>query len=76
MNGGNDDFDILKELIGEAEAQKIARNLGGVNIYIPKNVITVQVHRTILQEYKAGVTYRVLALKYGYTESYLSTEKS
>jgi hypothetical protein len=65
MNGGNDDFDILKELIGEAEAQKIAKVFADGTLYIPRNIVTAELYRIIKQAYKTGATYRDLSLRYG-----------
>lgn len=59
MKNSNDDFDMIKELAGAEEAHGLAEVLSGSTIYIPKSVITAEVHKTIRKEYKAGADYKV-----------------
>jgi Mor family transcriptional regulator len=70
MNGGNDDFDLLKELIGEEVLYKVIKTLGGSTIYIPKRD-RVAHHNSIKQEFCNGASYHELAIQYGYTKSYI-----
>ncbi len=62
-------FELLKELIGVDLALKVAKTFGGSALYIPKRVITREVHKAIRAEFKAGAGYRELAKKYGYSVS-------
>lgn len=71
MKSGNEDFDLLKELLGNEEAYKVAKAFGGARVYFPKNVVTTEVHRRIRKEFKAGATYRALSIRYGYSESHI-----
>jgi Mor family transcriptional regulator len=71
MNGGNDDFDVLKELIGNEEAHKVAKAFGGANLYIPRSDVIAEIHRAIRKEYGDGATYRDLRIRYGYSESHI-----
>jgi Mor family transcriptional regulator len=71
MNDGYEDFDLLKEIVGEAEAQKIAEIFKGAWLYIPKNIILDQKHLKIKQDYSAGATYKELSIRYGYTTNYI-----
>jgi Mor family transcriptional regulator len=71
MNGGNEDFDLLRELIGNERASKVAEALGGSTIYIPRNDIIAARYRSIKQEFCSGASYRELAVKYGYTKSHI-----
>jgi Mor family transcriptional regulator len=71
MNGGNDDFDILKKLIGKEELYKVIEILGGSTIYIPKRDSIGAHHNSIKQEFRNGASYHELAIKYGYTKSYI-----
>jgi Mor family transcriptional regulator len=71
MNGGNDDFDLLKELIGDEEAHKLMKVFGGSMVYIPKNDLIIERHQSIKQEFCNGASYSELSVKYGYAKSYI-----
>jgi Mor family transcriptional regulator len=73
MNGGNEDFDLLRELVGDEMASKVVEALGGSTIYIPsyKKDIATASHDSIKEEFCNGASYRELAVKYGYTKSYI-----
>ena len=67
MRNGNEDFDLLKEVIGEVEAGKVAGAFSGGSLYIPKKIITAEVYQTIKKEYAGGATYKELSRRYGYS---------
>jgi hypothetical protein len=71
MKDGNEDFELVQELIGVEEAQKLIKSFGGSFIYIPKNNIIIERHQSIKQEFCNGASYNELALKYGYTKNYI-----
>jgi Mor family transcriptional regulator len=70
MNGGNEDFELIQELIGAEEAHKLVKAFGGSMIYIPK-FDHIERHQSIKQEFCNGASYRELAVKYGYTKDYI-----
>ena len=71
MNGGNEDFELIQELIGTEYAHKLVKAFGGSTVYIPKNDIITEHHQSIKQEFCNGASYRELAVKYGYAKSYI-----
>jgi Mor family transcriptional regulator len=71
MRGGNEDFELIQELIGAEVARKLAEAFGGSSVYIPKNAAIAEHYRRIRQEFYNGATYRELAVRYGYTKSHI-----
>jgi Mor family transcriptional regulator len=64
-------FEQLREMIGEEPASKVAKAFAGTMVYIPKNVISRNLHKKIRKEFWDGASYRDLSKKYGYTERYI-----
>jgi Mor family transcriptional regulator len=73
MKDGNEDFEMVQELIGVDEAHKLMKAFGGSVIYIPKPKLgsTSELHQSIKQEFRNGANYRDLAIKYGYTQTHI-----
>lgn len=71
MESKNDSYELLKELIGEEAAMKVAEVFAGSALYIPKSVITEERHQAIRREYEKGARYRDLSVKYGYSISHI-----
>jgi Mor family transcriptional regulator len=67
----DDDFEQLKNIIGNEKAVRVVEFFAGSNIYIPKSEQTMENYRAIRQEYKDGANYRELSAKYGYTETHI-----
>jgi Mor family transcriptional regulator len=71
MKDANDDFKLLKEIVGQELTVKIVEEFAGSFIYIPKNILTTKKHLEILEGYKSGKNYRELSLMSGYSENYI-----
>jgi Mor family transcriptional regulator len=71
MNGGNEDFDLLKKLISYEEFYDVIKALGGSIIYIPRRDVIAARHKSIKQEFCNGASYSELAVKYGYTRNHI-----
>jgi len=71
MESKNDSYELLKELIGEDAAMKVAEVFAGSTLYIPKSVVTDERHRAIRAEYEKGARYRDLSVKHGYSISHI-----
>jgi Mor family transcriptional regulator len=71
MKDGNEDFELVQELIGVGEARKLAEAFGGSTIYIPKIDRVTERHQSIKQEFRNGANYRELSVKYGYTQNHI-----
>jgi Mor family transcriptional regulator len=71
MKDGNEDFELVQELIGVEAAHKLVKAFGGSVIYIPRLGITSELHHSIKQEFRNGANYRDLAVKYGYTQTHI-----
>ena len=65
------DFEQLEDLIGEEAAWKIAEVFAGSTIYIPKSILTNKNYYDIRKKYKKGMSYRELAVMFGYTETHI-----
>jgi hypothetical protein len=65
------DFEQLEDLIGAEAAWKIAEVFAGSTIYIPKSILTNKNYFDIRRKYKAGSSYRELAVEFGYTETHI-----
>ena len=65
------DFEQLEDLIGEDAAWKIAEVFAGSAIYIPKSILTNKNYFDIRRKYKKGMSYRELAVVFGYTETHI-----
>ena len=65
------DFEQLEDLIGEEAAWKIAEVFAGSTIYIPKSILTNKNYYDIRRKYKKGMSYRELAVMFGYTETHI-----
>lgn len=68
---GNEDYEMIRELIGAESAHKLAEAFGGLNVYIPKNVIADETQTEIKKAYKEGKSYRELSVKYGYSIAHI-----
>jgi len=66
-----DDFEQLEDLIGAEAAWKIAEVFAGSTIYIPKSILTNKNYFDIRRKFKAGSSYRELAVEFGYTETHI-----
>ena len=64
-----DSYKYIAELIGLEKAIVILENLGGSTIYIPKIDCCTRYHRNIkiVNDYKLGLTYSKIAIKYDLT---------
>lgn len=71
MQVKNEDYEMIRELIGAESAQKLARFFSGSNIYIPKNIFADEVRTEIKKAYKEGKSYRELSAEYGYSEVHI-----
>jgi Mor family transcriptional regulator len=71
MKDGNEDFELIRELIGKEGAHKLMKVFGGSTIYIPKIDHLIERHQSIRQEFGNGANYRELAVKYGYTRNHI-----
>lgn len=71
MKDGNEDFELIQELIGKEEAHKLMEAFGGSSVYIPKPDLSIERHQSIKQEFCNGASYRELAVKYGYAVSHI-----
>jgi Mor family transcriptional regulator len=71
MNDGNEVYEQIRELIGADGADKLMEAFGGSSIYIPNRAAIADRHRLIRHEFHGGADYRTLAIRYGYTESYI-----
>jgi len=67
----NNDFELLKELLGPELALRVAEAFAGTALYIPKKIITAERYKAIRQEFQAGASYRQLSIKYGYSISHI-----
>jgi Mor family transcriptional regulator len=67
----NETFEQLTDLVGEEAARRVAASFAGSPMYIPQNVLTVERHKAIQQEFRDGATYRELARRYGYSERHI-----
>jgi len=65
------DFEQLEDLVGTEAAWKIAKVFAGSTIYIPKSILTNKNYFDIRRKYRDGLSYRELALEFGYTESHI-----
>jgi Mor family transcriptional regulator len=65
------DFEQLEDLIGTESAWKVAGAFAGSTIYIPKGIFTNKNYFDIRKKYKAGSSYRELAIEFGYTETHI-----
>jgi Mor family transcriptional regulator len=68
---GTEIFEQLREIIGDEPASEVAKAFAGTMVYIPKNVISRNLHKRIKKEFWDGASYRDLSKKYGYTERYI-----
>lgn len=64
-----DNFQYVAEMVGLDNAIAIAEKLGGTMLYIPKHETCTKLSRNklILDDYKAGLPYRNLAIKHNLT---------
>ena len=62
-------YKYIAELIGLEQAMVIAKHLGGNTIYIPKVDLFSRYNRNmkIVDDYKLGLTYSQIAIKYNLT---------
>jgi Mor family transcriptional regulator len=67
MKNCNEDFELIRELIGAEKAHTLADVFCGTILYIPKNVVMARDYRIIRDKFKKGKNYRELAREYGYT---------
>jgi Mor family transcriptional regulator len=68
-----DIFAELVDIVGKEAANRLVDFYSGSSIYIPKNIIIEQKHRKIREEFRRGVVYRELAVRYEYSERYIRT---
>jgi Mor family transcriptional regulator len=61
----------LEALIGKENAVKVMEYFAGENIYFPKNARLSELHEQLYGELSNGATYSDMAVKYGYTQSYI-----
>jgi Mor family transcriptional regulator len=71
MKSDNEDFELIRELIGVEEAHKLVKVFRGSLVYIPKSDLIIERHQSIKQEFGDGANYNELAIKYGYTKDYI-----
>jgi Mor family transcriptional regulator len=68
---GTETFEQLREIIGDEPASRVAKAFAGTTVYVPKNVVSRNLHKRIKKEFWEGASYRDLSKKYGYTERYI-----
>jgi hypothetical protein len=71
MDGFNETFEQLEALVGRENAEKVFRFFEGASVYFPKSFGLGERHERMFAELMSGKTYREVALKYGYTKSYV-----
>jgi DNA-binding response OmpR family regulator len=71
MDEFNETLEQLELLIGKENAQKVVAFFEGMNIYFPKRIGLNELHARIYAELCRGATYQEVAVKYGYTKSYI-----
>jgi Mor family transcriptional regulator len=64
-------LDQLETLIGKENAMKVMEFFAGEYIYFPKSVRISELHEQLYEELRNGATYSEMAVKYGYTQSYV-----
>jgi Mor family transcriptional regulator len=67
----NETLEQLELLIGEENARKVFDLFKGENIYFPKRIGLAKLHNEICADLRSGMTYKQVALKYGYSNSYI-----
>ena len=71
MDEFNETLEQLELLIGRENAKKVVNFFEGMNIYFPKRIGLYELHNHIFEELRNGATYHEVAVKYGYTKSYI-----
>ena len=64
-------YEELVELIGTEAANRLVDYFAGSSLYIPKRIFNERQYQQIRIEFKKGVSYRELAMKYDYSEIHI-----
>ena len=66
-----EDLQPLFEIVGQEKALEVIRAYEGTNVYFSKTLLRKYTHEKIKNAYRDGLSYKELADKYGYSESYV-----
>ena len=71
MDEFNETLEQLELLIGRENSKKVVEFFEGMNVYFPKRIGLNKLHEQIYAELRQGANYQQVAVKYGYTKSYI-----
>jgi transposase-like protein len=71
MDEFNETLEHLELLIGKENAKKVVDFFEGESVYFPKSIGLAEQHAQIYAELRRGASYQDVAVKYGYTKSYV-----
>jgi len=66
-----EDLKPLFGIVGQEKALEVIRVYEGTNVYFSKTLLRQHAHEKIKNAYRDGLSYKELAEKYGYSESYV-----